>query len=192
MLTPGHIAASYLISKLPFKHEEKLSTGDTLFVVLSGNGFDFDFFLPPLFGYPGGIHHYLPTHTPIFGVVLFSVLYLLFRNKFSKKIFILVGLAMLSHLVLDDFSHWWGLFGFESELATTPQILWEYPFNFGRKKTLQEAIDYYRQNPITNVDILAIYAKSKLFIIEVIIVIVAIAVFLKNQITHAKIAKVEK
>jgi len=93
MLTPGHIAVSYLISKLPIRCSEKLKTNETLLVIFSGNSFDLDFSLPPLFGYPGGVHHYFPTHTPIFGVVLFSVLYLLFRKRFSKKTFILAGIA---------------------------------------------------------------------------------------------------
>lgn len=193
MLTPGHIAISYLISQLPIKRNEKLSSKEIIFVILCGNSFDFDFFLPPLFGYPGGIHHYFPTHTPIFGVILFLSLYLVLRKNFSKKTFVLAGLAMTSHLILDDFNYWLGLIGLDKGITTSPQILWEWPFNFfGRKKTFQEAIEYYRQNPITNSDILAIYTKSKLFVIEIITVFVAVIVFMRNKVIHVKMAKEEK
>jgi len=189
MITSGHIATSYLISQLPIKREEQLRSSGVLFIVFCGNSFDFDFFLPPLFGYPGGIHHYLPTHTPLFGIILFALLYLVFRKKFSTKTFILAGLAMVSHLVLDDFNYWLGLLGLDSGITTTPQILWEYPFNFGRKRTLQDAIEFYRQNPITNSEILRIYTKSKLFAIEVITVFIASIVFLRNNMVRAKITK---
>jgi len=192
MITPGHIATSYLISKFPIRRKEKLRPSETLFIIFCGNSFDLDFFLPPLFGYPGGVHHYLPTHTPIFGVVLFSVLYLLFRKRFSTKTFILAGIAMASHLVLDDFNHLLGLLNLDSGITTTPQILWEYPFNFGRKKNLHDAIGFYKNNPITNLDVLSIYTKSKLFVIEIITVIVATLVFMKNRIVNARISKEEK
>lgn len=99
---------------------------------------------------------------------------------------------MASHLILDDFNHLLGLVGFDSGITTTPQILWEYPFNFGRKKTIHEAIEFYKNSPITNTEILAIYTKSKLFVIEIITVIVATLVFMKNEIVHARISKEEK
>ncbi|MFA5828771.1 MAG: hypothetical protein WC841_05455 [Candidatus Shapirobacteria bacterium] len=192
MITPGHIAASYLISGFPIRPKEKLRSIETLFIVFSGNSFDLDFFLPPLFGYPGGLHHYLPTHTPIFGIVLFSILYFLFRKKFSTKTFILAGVAMASHLVLDDFNHLLGWLNLDSGITSTPQILWEYPFNLGRKKTLHEALEFYKNNPTSNAEILSIYTKSKLFVAEIITVVVALLVFTKDRISYTGKTKEKK
>jgi len=87
---------------------------------------------------------------------------------------------MLSHLVIDDFNYFLGLLGLDHGDTVLPQIQWEYPFNFGRKKTLLEAVEYYRQNPTSNSDVLQIYAKSKLFIIEGFTVLLALFVYLKQ------------
>lgn len=88
---------------------------------------------------------------------------------------------MLSHLVIDDFNYFLGLLGLDHGSSVLPQIQWEYPFNFGRKKSLLEAIQYYQQNPISNSDVLQIYAKSKLFIIEGFTVLLALFVYLKQK-----------
>lgn len=88
---------------------------------------------------------------------------------------------MYSHLILDDLNYLIGLLGLDHGDAVLPQIQWEYPFNFGRKKTLLEVVEYYRQNPISNSDVLQIYAKSKLFIIEGFTVLLALLVYLKKK-----------
>jgi len=74
---------------------------------------------------------------------------------------------MLSHLILDDFNYFLGLVDLDHGSAVFPQIQWEYPFNFGRKLSLPDAIRYYQQNPTSNAEVLNIYLKSKLFIIEI-------------------------
>lgn len=181
MLTTGHISASYLISQSTAKNRQMLMSKDVLFVIICGNIFDFDFILPSLFGLPGGIHHSLPIHTPFAGIIIFAFFYLVLRNKFSKRVFILAGIAMLSHLILDDFNYFLGLAGLDHSRAVLPQIQWEYPFNFGRKLSLTDAIHYYQQNPTSNVEVLNIYRKSKLFIIEIVTVVVAMFVFLRRQ-----------
>jgi hypothetical protein len=183
MLTTGHIAASYLISQSSAKNRQILTSKDVFFIVLCGNIFDFDFFIPPLFGLPGGIHHSLPTHTPFAGIIIFLLLYLLLKNKFTRRVFVLAGIAMLSHLILDDFNYFLGLVGFDHGSVILPQIQWEYPFNFGRKQSLLDAIHYYQQNPISNTEVLNIYLKSKLFTIEIITIIAALFVFLKQQLS---------
>lgn len=183
MLTTGHIAASYLISQSTAKNRQALTSKDVLFVILCGNIFDFDFILPSLFGLPGGIHHSLPIHTPLAGIIIFTILYLVLKNKFLKQVFVLAGITMLSHLVLDDFNYFLGLIGLDHGGAVLPQILWEYPFNFGRKLPLLDAFYYYQQNPTSNAEVLDIYLKSKLFIIEIITVIAALFVFLRQQLS---------
>jgi len=181
MLTSGHIAASYLISQSSATNRKLLTRKDILFIILCGNIFDFDFFLPPLFGFPGGVHHDFPIHTPLAGFIIFSVLFFTLRRKFSKRVLVLAGLAILSHLILDDLNYFIGLLGLDHGDAVLPQIQWEYPFNFGRKKTLLEVVEYFRQNPISNSDVLQIYTKSKLFIIEGFTVLLALFVYLKQK-----------
>lgn len=85
MLTPGHIAASYLISKLPIRRNKKLKTSETLFIVFSGNSFDLDFLLPPLFGYPGGLHHNLRLIHPFSELYCFHCYILHSEKSFRQK-----------------------------------------------------------------------------------------------------------
>ena len=184
MLTTGHIATSYLISQSSQESRQSLTAIDILFVILCGNIFDFDFVIPPLLGLPGGIHHSLPTHTPLAGIILFMFLYLVFKNKFSKRVFILAGFAMLSHLLLDDLNYFLGLLGLDKGSAILPQIQWEYPFNFGRKQSLVDAIRYYQQNPTNNTEVLNIYLKSKLFVIEIVTIMVTLFVLLRQKLKH--------
>jgi len=184
MLTTGHIAASYLISQSTQKNRQSLTAIDILFVILCGNIFDLDFVIPPLFGIPGGIHHSLPTHTPLAGLIIFALLYLALKNKFSKRVFVLAGVAMLSHLLLDDLNYFLGLLGLDKGSATLPQIQWEYPFNFGRKQSLIDAIRYYQQNPTNNAEVLNIYLKSKLLVIEIVTIIIALFVLLRHKLKH--------
>jgi len=181
MLTTGHIAATYLLSQSTAKNRQVLTSKDVLFVIICGNIFDFDFILPSLFGLPGGIHHSLPIHTPLVGIIIFALLYLVLKNKFSKRVFILAGIAMLSHLILDDFNYFLGLAGLDHGSAVLPQIQWEYPFNFGRKLPLLDAIHYYQQNPTSNTEVLSVYLKSKLFVIEIITILFALFAFISKR-----------
>jgi hypothetical protein len=182
MLTPGHVAISYLISQFPIRSKGKLSSSDILFIIFCGNVLDLDFLLPPLFGYPGGIHHHFPTHTPLFGIILLITLFLLTKNKFSSRVFFLAGLAIIGHLILDDLGYWIVLVGVDKHTPTSPQILWEWPFNFSnRKMSLLTALENFRQHPTTNIDIISIYLNSKLFVVEIITILTAIIFFTKNH-----------
>lgn len=127
MLTTGHTAASYLISQTPQLKGIGLSKSEILFILFCGNIFDPDFFLLQLLGHPFWLHHhYLPTHTPLAGLIYLAILYLLLRNKFRRRIFLLAGVAMLAHLILDDLSYWFPVLGLELDSGTTVTLLRDY------------------------------------------------------------------
>ncbi|MBM3208932.1 hypothetical protein FJZ40_01425 [Candidatus Shapirobacteria bacterium] len=186
MLPPGHLAVSYILAKESEKKSKSLTAQGIVFIVFCGIIFDLDFFVPYLFGYPGGAHHYFPTHTPLAGIVYFSVLSLMFKNKFSKKTFIVAGMAMILHLVFDDLSYWLCLLGLESNVR--PQIFWLYPFDLRRNIEIQRALDLYSQQKITNKDILLGYivGAPKLFIIEIFSTIAATYIFLRTKLAKNK------
>ena len=154
---------------------------EILFIVFCGFLFDLDFFVPYLFGYPGGAHHYFPTHTPLAGIIYFIILYLIFRNKFSKRTFIFAGVAMFLHLVIDDLSYWMSLIGLEKE--GRPQIFWLYPFDPRRNIEIQKALIIYSQQKITNKSVLNsyIFKAPKLFVLEIMITGIALYVFIGNK-----------
>ena len=99
MLSFGHSAAGYLISKK--------TNFSGLWFILAANIFDLDIFI---FG-PG--HHGAITHTPLMGVIYLFGFYLLLRNKFSHKFF-WIGVALLSHLIIDDLSYWLSQLGWKT------------------------------------------------------------------------------
>jgi hypothetical protein len=50
MMTFGHTAIAYLISQIPRLKGKPLKRPEILFVILCGNIFDLDFFVPLLYG----------------------------------------------------------------------------------------------------------------------------------------------
>lgn len=131
MLPFGHLSASYLIastSKKPLKIKE------LFFILFCGNIFDLDYPALVLSGISGSIHHNLPTHTPALGLLYFLVLYLFLKNEFSKKVFFLGALAMLSHLILDtpsSINFLWPFVPMASPqqhlyTLTLPQVVYQY------------------------------------------------------------------
>ena len=183
MLPPGHLSASYIIAKSGERKLSKFTKQEILFIVLCGFIFDLDFFVPYLFGYPGGVHHYFPTHTPLAGLIYFAILYLIFRNKFSKRTFVFAAITMLTHLIIDDFSYWMSLVGLEREVQ--PQIFWLYPFDARRNIAIQKALEISSQQKITNKDVLFSYVSGapKLFMIEIIVTGIALYMLIKNKLT---------
>lgn len=186
MLPPGHLSASYLLAKSNKDKASQFSREEIIFIIFCGFIFDLDFFVPYLFGYPGGLHHYFPTHTPLAGIIYFVILYSIFRKKFSKKAFIFAGIAMLSHLVIDDFSYWMSLLRIENNVG--PQIFWAYPFDPRRGVEINKALALYQQHKITNLDVLKsyIFQAPKLFILEIVVTISALLVFIKSHIHKTK------
>jgi len=142
MLPFGHTAVDYLIAK---KSRQKLTLKEIVLVVVAANIFDLDFFLLTILGITGGQHHYYLGHTPLIGLIYWLIIYLAFRHKFPRQIFVLVALALLSHLVIDDFSYWLTLVGLEKDVSS--QVNWFFPFT--QKNPPLE--------PLTNCEVLKIY-----------------------------------
>lgn len=175
MLPFGHAAAGYLIAKTS---SQKLTPKAIVLIILAANIFDLDFLVLTIFGIPGGQHHYYPGHTFLMGLVYWLLIYLIFRNKFSRQVFILVVLSLLSHLVIDDFSYWLSLAGLEKGVPS--QINWLFPII--QKSLLAESL--------SNLDILRKYLieTPKLFYLELLTIVTAIVVFVHDKISgHEKI-----
>ncbi len=179
MFPIGHVSISFLISQIGRK-AKGFGWKDIIFIIFCGNIFDFDFLLPPMFSYPNGGHHYFPTHTPLAGIILFLILFFLFRKLFSKQTFVLAGLAMLSHLVLDDLSYWLYLLGLAKE--GSPQIFWLYPFDPRRKIEIEKFFDAYSEEPVTNEYFLKRYLTGApyLFVSEFLLMIIALLIFTRK------------
>jgi len=136
MLTPGHLAASYLISQSVRFKGHVLTTKEVLFIMASGYVLDLDLLITPLFNVKPSYHHFLPTHTPLF-VVLVSLLGVVLLKKRIKPL--VLGLAIISifsHLVFDDIGYWLQLIGLQEE-SKIPQIFWFYPFDWRRDVIIQ-------------------------------------------------------
>jgi len=168
MLPFGHTAVGYLISQTA---KSKLTKTETWAVVAAANIFDLDFFVLTALGQTGGLHHYFPGHTPLAGVIYWLIYYLFFKSQFSRKAFIFIGLALLSHLVVDDFSHWLSLLGLEQNVPS--QINWFYPLT---QKELMVG-------QMTNFDVLKIYLLEapKLFYLETIVVVSSLVVYFRHH-----------
>ncbi|MFA4827139.1 MAG: metal-dependent hydrolase [Candidatus Shapirobacteria bacterium] len=183
MLPMAHVSAAYLISQIPVKGKP-LTWKEVLLVILAGVIFDFDIFLPEWLGYPFGSHHLLFTHTPAMGLIYFAVFWLIFRKRVNPKIWLLVGLALLSHLVLDDLSYWLYLWEYENG-SPSPQIFWLYPFDPRQQAVTKKFLELYG-----NVakykgwnDILQAFSlrMAKLFWMELGLRIATITVFVKKN-----------
>lgn len=161
MLPFGHTAVGYLIAKTS---KQKLTNKEVLLVVITANIFDLDFFLLTIFGIPGGQHHYYPGHTPLMGLIYWLIIYLIFRNRAGRRVFILMAVALLSHLIIDDFSYWLTLIGLEKNVSS--QINWFFPLT---QKNLPV-------EPFSNSAVLYQYliTSPKLFYLEIIAVIGAL------------------
>jgi hypothetical protein len=181
MMTFGHTAIAYLISQIPGLKGKPLKWPEILFIILCGNIFDLDFFVPLFYGYPAGSHHYFPTHTPLAGLVYFIVLYLIFRKKLSKEVFLLGGLAILTHLVFDDFNYWLYLIGLEK--AGSQQVFWLYPFDPNRALAVKNGLDYFASRHLTTIDIAKAYILKapKLAVMEIIFTVSATMVYIKAR-----------
>jgi hypothetical protein len=174
MLPFGHLAAGYLIAQIPVK---KQLSGKELLIVLSGTViYDFDYLVPKLIGWPPGTHHFLPTHTPLFGLIYLLVVGYLTRKWLERKVLILLGLSLLSHLVLDDLSYWFYLWGWDK--ATIPQIFWAYPFDPRRDKVREWLFRGLGNGSIEHRSALEVYLVRQplLFYAEIILVMGAILV----------------
>jgi len=170
MLTPGHLASSYIISQIPSWYGDPLLTRDQVFVIIAGYILDLDLLIPTKKG--AANHHLLPTHTPLFAALLLAILTVVFKKFFSPLAFLLSGIALFVHLTLDDVSFWLYKLGFRKE-CSVPQIFWLYPFDKRRKKVIKRA-----QN-VTPIKALKLYFTHPVSVFLE-IVLVGIAVFVSK------------
>lgn len=127
MFPLGHLSAGYLISQTPKVKGIHLPVKEVVTITACGLILDFDFFILPLFGYPGASHHNFPVHTPMGIVIMIVLLAILTQFKLSKLAYVLGFMALISHLVFDDLSYWLYRLGIGNPVPA--QINWFYPAN---------------------------------------------------------------
>ena len=138
MLTPAHIAASYLLSQVPSVMKIPITSSEVAAIVLAGNILDLDFLFGTLLGKRGDDHHNFITHTPIFSFTAWMIGYILFSSYFSQLAWIMILVSMLLHLVLDDIGYWFYKLGWQ-QISKYPQINWLYPLKDFHKRIIPQS-----------------------------------------------------
>ena len=180
MLPLGHSSAGIIISQLK---KLKPNLSEIIFIVISANIFDLDLLFLYLFQKPLFIHHRIPTHTPVFGLIYLLIFFLLFRKKFSKQTFLLSSLAMLSHLILDSVSF------LLYPAIVNHRIAWLYPFYDPQKIINNKLLNLSSINYSTEISTVTDYylAKTPLVLCaEIILFVISIILIYKNYFKHAK------
>ena len=118
MLPIGHSSTGFLLSQLN-SSQPKLK--QILLFIFTANIFDLDTIFLLFLNKPIFIHHRLPTHTPLFGIFYFFLLYFVFLKKQNKEFNLLIILTILSHLILDSISY------IIYPYIVNHQIAWFYP-----------------------------------------------------------------
>lgn len=105
-------------------------------------------------------------------------------KKFSRQVFLLGGLAILSHLVFDDFSYWLYLIGLEK--VGSQQVFWFYPFDPNRATMVKNGLDYFATRHLTTLDIAKAYLikTPKLFFLEIIFTTLAMIILFRTKQKH--------
>lgn len=166
MLTPGHIAISYLLAEGAKTAGLPLDTGQTVVVMLAGNISDIDFLFSKYTGKTGESHHQNITHTPV-GAFIMSLIFAFLLNTSLQYYFVILTSCML-HLVLDDIGYWFYRFGLYRS-KTNPQINWFYPFTkFHDHKTItdnKETLRFYlfKSWPVSILELIIIIAAAITF-----------------------------
>lgn len=170
MLTPSHIAVSYLLSQTPRLFGVEVSLSETILIIMAGNILDLDFIFGQFIGKRGDSHHNFPTHTPLAIVVIWVSFLVVYGWHLSLIINLLVLLSLFIHLVLDDLGYWLFRLRLQEE-SQYPQINWFYPLTKFQSQTR-------RTN--NNSDVLSTYFnKSKAnLILEAVIIIAALWLFI--------------
>ncbi len=186
MLPLGHLSAGYLIAQTSKKELTKQELG---IVFLSSIILDFDLFLPELFGFPAGTHHYFPIHTLMGGAIIWLLMWVLLRHRVPRRTLVLSAGVMLSHLMLDDLSYWLSLVGLEGKMR--PQIFWWYPFDTRYATELEWIINKRISEGMTTAGVLKIYLFTlpRLFYLEIILFLTAIGVGLRKRYRFQKAKK---
>ncbi len=177
MLPIGHTSTGFLISQI---NKSKPSPKVVLIYILAANIFDIDIILLTLFNRPSFIHHRLPTHTPLFGIIYFLFFLFIIQKKFSPRQYFLLFLAIISHLVLDSLSY------LIYPHIVNHQIAWFYPFydpfNVINTNLLSNTLNYS-----LDIDTFTSYYFSKTIVvtlIELLLFFLATNVYYQNYLKH--------
>jgi len=133
MLTPGHIAASYLIASGAKSLGFSISSSEIWQVIIAGNVMDIDFIIGQFTGKTGEAHHQNTTHSPLGALLILPILWLIFHP--TMPIVALFLIALLVHLILDDIGYWMYKLRFY-KTPTNPQVNWLYPITKFHKNKL--------------------------------------------------------
>ena len=128
-MTPtGHIGASIILANSPRLIGKSLSQKQQLAIVIAGNYLDIDHLIPIYTSFAQS-HHNLPSHTPIFSIIVWAIYYFSYGKKHQPQYFnLMMLLAPLIHLGLDDLGYWLFMLGLNS-MFSLPEINWFYPFS---------------------------------------------------------------
>lgn len=169
MTTLGHITSSYILANASRLVGVSPTDSEILITVLAGNILDLDVIAGVLLKKRGDEHHNFITHSPFGALLIYipiAVLLAYFENYF---LLILIPLAFLLHLVLDDISYWFYRFGFQ-QISKYPQINWLYPVRKGRTDNW---------SPSNRYAIITYFKKARVNVaIELIFLVVAVLLFI--------------
>jgi len=184
MLTFGHTARAYLITKAPPFSKIKFNKLEMFLVIFAGNIFDMDVVWYFLSGAPIGAHHLFFGHTPLMGVIYFVVFYLLFRKRVKKQVFVMIALALFLHLFFDDLSYLLSLVGLTAH--THPEIFWLYPFDPRRNEVLGNFLANPNSYQYKMIEFMQYYITKTLlvFLLEILLIILALFFLIKNLIKN--------
>lgn len=168
MLTGGHVAVSYLLVEPAKFINLPLTNTEVLEIIIVGSIVDLDLLLGFLNGKTGEAHHQNITHTPIGVFTIWLGINLLFHPSFQPSLLLLV--AMMIHLVLDDMGYW----AYKVRLyksVVNPQINWLYPLTRFHKNQMtrdnKDTLKYY------------LFSTWPIFLLEIILIAIASIVFLR-------------
>lgn len=168
----------------------KLKHWELGIILLSAIILDFDLFLPDLLGFPAGMHHYFPVHTPMVAVIIWLLMVIFLRKRVSKWCLGLSLVTLMSHLALDDLGYWLSLLGIGDKIR--PQIFWGYPFDPRYLTELEWMINKRIEEGLTTTKVLKIYLFTvpRLFYLEIVLFIIALGTNLRKRYKR-QITKVE-
>ena len=127
MLTPGHIATSYILAKSTALFGFTPTPNETTLIIIAGNIIDIDFLFGLIRGKRDDQHHAYITHTPVGIIAIWMIWFILLGHAQLPFINVLIGLSLVLHLILDDLGYLFYRLKLQA-LSPYPQINWFYPF----------------------------------------------------------------
>lgn len=176
MILLGHLAGSYLLAQIPAVFGHPLPILDQTLIVIAGNILDLDLLFSKHLVKTTFNHHYSPTHTIPWAILIYTIYILFFGNSFSIFTKVLILISLIFHLALDDVSYWFTKFGLEKS-SPEPQIFWLFPFD--HRRDLSRVPKYI---PMSSVLKNYYFNAPWTFGFELLLSFIAISIFIYNQI----------